>query len=209
MSCLFSAAALHQGKCPGKKAFALVVALPKLSRSKKSQCDNMTKWNLPLIVFKVNTWMLKSHAIWFDLITNCLDFLGEKRNEAACMEHVMASKIIVNEHGLSSNTLRRLTRVPRRLELDMVVTECIGRNELDLKWCRCFSSQWNLLSCKSITEKMLFSGENMKILRALQALTADIASFFKGRNYCSSGMQLRWRKSRIATVKTNANIWRW
>jgi len=52
-----SVAALQQGKpgqCPGKKAFALVVALPKLSRGKKFQSDNMTKLNLPLIVFKVN-----------------------------------------------------------------------------------------------------------------------------------------------------------
>jgi len=29
---------------------------------------------------------------------------------------------------------------------------------------------------------MLFSGENMKILRALQALTADIASFLNGES---------------------------
>jgi len=48
-----------------------------------------------------------------NLITNCLDFLREKRNEA----------------GLSSNILRRLTRFPRRLERDMIVTECIERNE--------------------------------------------------------------------------------
>jgi len=48
-----------------------------------------------------------------NLITNCVDFLREKRNEAC----------------LSSTILRRLTPVPRRLERDMVVTECIGRNE--------------------------------------------------------------------------------
>jgi len=37
-------AALHQGKpgqLPGKKTYALVVALPKLSSSKKFQCDNV------------------------------------------------------------------------------------------------------------------------------------------------------------------------
>jgi len=64
-----------------------------------------------------------------DTITSCLDILPENIYEAACMEHVIASKTIVNEHCLSSIILRRLTRFPRRLERDMIVTECIGRND--------------------------------------------------------------------------------
>jgi len=70
---------------------------------------------MPLIVFKVNKNKIIQQKFKINkyLTTNCLDFLREKRNEAS----------------LLSNTLRRLTRVPRRLERDMVVTECIGRNE--------------------------------------------------------------------------------
>jgi len=99
----------------------------------------------------------------------------------------MASKIIVKEHGLSSNILRRLTRFPRRMERDMVVTECIiGRNETSDNVDVFLRSEIYKIDHELDAR---FSGE--KLLHALQALTADIASFFKGKNYYSSGMQLR------------------
>ena len=117
-----------------------------------------------------------------DLITNCLDFFREKRNEADCMKHVIASKDIVDEHGLSSNIMRRRTRVPRRLEGDMVVTEGIGRNETshDVDVFLRNDIYYPVID-KAITElDARFSGDNMKILRALQALTAGSASFLNG-----------------------------
>ena len=117
-----------------------------------------------------------------DLITNCLDFFREKRNEADCMKHVIASKGIVDEHGLSSNIMRRRTRVPRRLEGDMVVTEGIGRNETshDVDVFLRNDIYYPVID-KAITElDARFSGDNMKILRALQALTAGSASFLNG-----------------------------
>ena len=117
-----------------------------------------------------------------DLITNCLDFFREKRNEADCMKHVIPSKDIVDEHGLSSNIMRRRTRVPRRLEGDMVVTEGIGRNETshDVDVFLRNDIYYPVID-KAITElDARFSGDNMKILRALQALTAGSASFLNG-----------------------------
>jgi len=75
----------------------------------------------------------------------------------------MASKIIVNEHGLSSNILRCITRFPRRLKRDMVVTECIGRNETSDNVDVYLRNEIYYL--KSITElDARFSGENMKLL---------------------------------------------
>ena len=103
-----------------------------------------------------------------DLITNCLDFLREQRSETECMKYVTTSKNIVCTYGLSSNILKRRSRFSRRFEVDMVVTESIGRNETsdDVDVFLRNEIYYPVID-KAVTElNDRFSEENMKILRA-------------------------------------------
>jgi hAT family C-terminal dimerisation region len=117
-----------------------------------------------------------------DLITNCLDFLHEQRSETQCMQHVTTSKNIVCTYGLSSNILKRRSRFSRRFEVDMVVTESVGRNETSDDVDVFLRSEiYYPVIDKAITElNDRFSEENMKILRALRALMPGTESFLNG-----------------------------
>jgi len=70
-----------------------------------------------------------------DLIQNCVDFLTEQRTDAQCDKYLDEAKRTAEEFGLSVDVLprqaRRRTRVPSRLQTDMIVTEPIsqGRSE--------------------------------------------------------------------------------
>ena len=60
---------------------------------------------------------------------NCKDFLEEKQNDDACSIYIEKSRNVAHKFQLSTDIVKRKTRVPSRLEGDMLVTECIGRTE--------------------------------------------------------------------------------
>ena len=98
------------------------------------------------------------------------------------MKYVTTSKNIVCTYGLSSNILKSRSRFSLRFEVDMVVTESIGRNETSDDVDVFLRSEiYYPVIDKAVTElNDRFSEENMKILRAFQALTLGSENFLNG-----------------------------
>lgn len=56
-----------------------------------------------------------------DLIKNCKEFLEEKQSDEACSIYIEDSKNVASTFELSTDIVKRKTRVPSRLEGDMLV----------------------------------------------------------------------------------------
>ncbi len=78
--------------------------------------------------------------------------------------------------------MKRRSRFPRALQIDMVVTESIGRNETsdDVDLFLRNEIFYPVIDKAIIELNDRFSEENMQILRAFQALTPGSESFLNG-----------------------------
>ena len=123
---------------------------------------------------------LQLHAnVACDLIKNCIDFLEQKQSDDECIKYIDESKIIAHTYQISTDILKRKTRVPRRLEGDMIVTESIGRTET----CQQVDEFLRIDIYKPIFAKTLselnrrFSSENLTILQSISALVPGNPTF--------------------------------
>lgn len=114
-----------------------------------------------------------------DLIKSCTDFLEEKQNDDACNLYIEQSRVLAITYNLSLDIVKRKTRVPNRLQGDMIVTDPIGRTET----CQDVDSFLRIDIYKPVIAKALselnrrFSSENLSILQAVGALVPGSETF--------------------------------
>jgi hypothetical protein len=156
-----------------------------------------------------------------DLIQNCVEFLMEQRTEAECNKYLDESKRTAEKFGLSQDVLprqaRRQTRVPNRMQTDMIVTEPINQGRSEAQTLDEFMRSeiyFPVIDTALAELRRRFSADNIAMLGAVCALMPGSDNFLDAdilhpmathynSNIDDFNLELRQMKRMIARKTSN------